>query len=387
MALRRGFVRYAFSVQYHGSSFLGFVHHKQQEDVILKDGTDFRGYRSVEGRLRQALTEMVGEECFENVKVSSRTDRGVHALKNTCHVDIRMRRDHDENSPTNSWDPQVLRRGLNYYLSRQGGDVLPSRNKKRTSKTEQRLIQRRARRLMDDWPFHYPMNELRIRKFLRAPLTMKNNYHYTHDSQQPAEVEWNVRWSASQRTYIYRILVCNHEDDWALPFEWDRSWRVLPPTRDKNFLDSRHDKCWLNVQDMQDAANYFIGTHDFSSFRGVDCQRASPVVTVREVQVVSQPYGEPLLWGSAGGLLGLGGHNNGTCNPMPRLVTIKIVGTAFVYHQVRNMVGALVAVGRGSLDAGQMSAILKAKDRKTAPAMAPAHGLFLVDVQHDDIDL
>ena len=74
-----GFVRYAVSCQYHGSSYLGFSYQgPQNENCILPDGTDLRGYRSVEGSIRSALTKFLGgdETHFENIQVSSRTDRG-----------------------------------------------------------------------------------------------------------------------------------------------------------------------------------------------------------------------------------------------------------------------------------------------------------------------
>ncbi len=88
-----GYRRYVFSVQYHGSSFLGFSWQDKQENTILADGTDLRGYRSVEGRLRQALQCLFPNTSSddsqddgtghgpgsENLQVSSLSDLGVHA--------------------------------------------------------------------------------------------------------------------------------------------------------------------------------------------------------------------------------------------------------------------------------------------------------------------
>lgn len=420
MALRRGFCRYALSIQYHGSSFLGFAHLKEQENAILPDGTDLRGYFSIEGRLKQALQDMLGHNArFENIRVSSRTDRGVHALKNTCQIDIKKRKQKldkfdiyvdgdDDGDDLIEWDADVLRRGLNHYLSQQGIEELPTKRKTNDihlSSKKKRLLARRAQRKIDSWSFHYPMNELRILNMIKAPLKMENEYHEI-DPTQPPEVDWNVRFSACQRTYMYRILECHSEagGDWGFPFEWDRSWRIFAPRDDEiNYSSARDNKSnsegtvFLDVKAMQEAASHLVGTHDFSSFRSAGCQRASPVVTIQDIQVVSQPYGVPLLWESAGGLLGLGGatgtdadanDNNYQANmDFPRLVTVKVAGNAFLYHQVRNMIGALVAVGRGSISPSKMKDILDAKDRTIAPAKAPAHGLFLVDVQHVDIQL
>lgn len=98
-----GFVRYAFAVSYNGGRSLGFTYQGSHENAILSDGTDLRGLYSIEGRIRRALSALVGgttiqshesvhdpynkmiqENNFENIQVSSRTDRGVHALKSEC---------------------------------------------------------------------------------------------------------------------------------------------------------------------------------------------------------------------------------------------------------------------------------------------------------------
>ena len=98
-----GFVRYALSVSYHGGSSLGFSYQGSHENALLTDGTDLRGLYSIEGRIRRALSALVGntsqhmpdaynnlieEDNFENIQVSSRTDRGVHALKSKLHSNI-----------------------------------------------------------------------------------------------------------------------------------------------------------------------------------------------------------------------------------------------------------------------------------------------------------
>ena len=58
--------------------------------------------------LEQALDELVGRDGHSGVQVSSRTDAGVHALRNVFHVDVvRAGR---------PLEPQELRGGLNHYL-------------------------------------------------------------------------------------------------------------------------------------------------------------------------------------------------------------------------------------------------------------------------------
>jgi tRNA pseudouridine38-40 synthase len=354
-AVRRslGFHRYALSLQYHGSSFLGFSSQGDREDCISPDGTtDLRGFRSVERRLTQALGDFLGEgdtnqQQFENVQVSSRTDRGVHALKNTCHVDIR--------TDMVDWSDR-LHRGLNSFL----------RNQKRHSSQTRRLGDRQLR---DD-----PMNELRVLNVKLAPTSMANPWHFTVDPTQPATVDWNARFSATQRTYLYRVLHSTGGDtDWAAPFEWDRSWRTYSKSKES-----------LDVAAMQLAASYLVGEHDFSSFRGKGCQRSSPIVHLRDVQVHAQPY-------DFSGLGSVGAHQNGSDGFVPgqscQLVTLQFRGNAFLYRQVRNLTGCLVEVGRKRLSPSFMLDLLAARDRSLAPTMAPPHGLFLMDVQHGDFEL
>ena len=377
MALRRihGFRRYAVSVQYHGASFLGFSFQgDQHEDKILKDGADLRGYRSVEGRLREALEDLFdGPSHYENIQVSSRTDRGVHALKNTLHVDILCQETLDDEIMT-----KRIHRGLNYHLGRQTHSwhleqheqgITKEKKKRRRSKVPSNYTF-----LGDSYWSRYSANdEVRILNVARAPEYMDNPFS-KQDPSQPSTVDWNARFSATERTYIYRILCYSDQDDnFAIPFEWDRSWRI------------RNDVL-LNVNNMQQAALHLQGTHDFSTFRGARCQRSSPIVTMNSISIQSQPYGVPSMWGGSHhtsiGILGL--HGEYKSSNSPQLITIQIVGNSFLYRQVRNMVGCLVDVGLGKLGPNDVLDLLAAKKRQLAPRMAPAHGLFLADVQHGD---
>ena len=240
----------------------------------------------------------------------------------------------------------------------------------------------------DDWRRHSVSDELRILAAQPAPEVMYNPFSVS-DPSQPTEVDWNARFSATQRTYVYRILNFNHHDKhggdggdggdgWGVPVEWDRSWRL---------------RKWLNVGEMQRAATLLEGTHDFSSFRGAGCQRQSPIVHIQSIHIHASPYDEAaMLWGTTttttGGSTDPLGSNRGDPDAFPQLVTITIVGNAFLYRQVRNMVGCLVEVGTGRLSPYyKVEDLLRAKDRRLAPGMAPAHGLFLVDVQHGDFHL
>lgn len=108
---------------------------------------------------------------------------------------------------------------------------------------------------------------------------------------------------------------------------------------------------------MHRAAQPLVGEHDFSAFRAAGCQSRSPRRRVHALGVTRR-----------------GGY-----------VAIDICANAFVLRMVRNIAGALLAVGRGVLDADAPEALLAGRDRTRAPPTAPAEGLYLVDVGYRDI--
>ncbi|MCK4594680.1 tRNA pseudouridine(38-40) synthase TruA [bacterium] len=59
-----------------------------------------------------------------------------------------------------------------------------------------------------------------------------------------------------------------------------------------------------------------------------------------------------------------------------------VTANAFLNRMVRSIVGCLLAVGRGSLFPDEIVDLLESRDRGRAPAVAPAHGLFLAGVSY-----
>ena len=141
-----------------------------------------------------------------------------------------------------------------------------------------------------------------------------------------APAGFNPRYAARYREYRYTI--------WNGP----RS-----PLRERTSLWVRSE---LDVTAMAEAATAFEGRHDFSPFGGADPQ---PVRTVHRLRVRRQ--------GST--------------------VTIDVRADAFLRGMVRRIVAALLAVGRGQLEASAMPGLLGAGRPALAGAAAPAHGLCL----------
>lgn len=115
------------------------------------------------------------------------------------------------------------------------------------------------------------------------------------------------------------------------------------PLRERYALGVRER---LDVGSMARAAQVFVGEHDFSAFGGKDRQ---PVRQVHRVAV----------------------RQNG------RLVTIEVIGNAFLRQMVRRMVAGLLRVGRGAASAEDLRAALEATRPAFSGETAPAKGLVL----------
>ena len=145
--------------------------------------------------------------------------------------------------------------------------------------------------------------------------------------------DFHARYSAKFKEYTYYIKN-DHIDD---PFTQKYYYRF--PRQ-------------LDIEAMQEAAGYFVGTHDFRSFMArwskiVDCTR-----TVTFAQVEKQ--GD--------------------------MVIFKVRADGYLYNMVRIMVGTLIWAGTGKIKPSQVSEIIEARNRFKAGVTVPPTGLFLTDV-------
>ena len=63
-------------------------------------------------------------------------------------------------------------------------------------------------------------------------------------------------------------------------------------------------------------------------------------------------------------------------------VVLHVEATSFLRHMVRTMVAAMVDAGRAKITARDIDAMIASRDRASAPAAAPACGLFLMEVRY-----
>ncbi len=123
---------------------------------------------------------------------------------------------------------------------------------------------------------------------------------------------------------------------------------------DSVFLKDRatHTRLPLDVDNMTKASLLLLGEHDFSAFRGSQCQSKTPVRTIHNIKLTQS--GDYLV------------------------ITFK--ANAFLHHMVRNIVGSLLMIGHAKQTVVWLKDVLISKDRRCAGPMAPADGLYLSDV-------
>ncbi|XP_074704205.1 tRNA pseudouridine synthase-like 1 isoform X3 [Strix aluco] len=202
--------------------------------------------------------------------------------------------------------------------------------------------------------------------FNEKQLIYTLNYHLRPEpirilNVYPVSNSFHARFSALSRTYIYRLLMgCAHHSEVPV-FERDLCWAPVGGQ--------------LNVPAMRDAAQFLLGTHDFSTFRSLSSKTPlqSPVRTIFQVDI--QP---------SSGFLFHHYEQRGL-----EFWELKFRSRSFLYRQVRRMVGALVAVGQGKLTPHHIKELLERKDSRALPpyAMAPPSGLFLKSVEYNEADL
>lgn len=152
---------------------------------------------------------------------------------------------------------------------------------------------------------------------------------------QPVDAEFHARSSALSRSYRY--VLYNHAVRPAINFG-HVGWYHRP----------------LDSEAMRRAAQLLIGEQDFSAFRAAECQARSPVKILYQADVAR--HGDMLIF--------------------------DFRASAFLQHMVRNIVGALVAVGSGKQPPEWIAALIASRDRtRAAPTFSPA-GLYFAGVEY-----
>ena len=153
---------------------------------------------------------------------------------------------------------------------------------------------------------------------------------------QEVDDTFHARYSATQRHYEYLVYNASFPSAlWANKSGWI------------------HDE--LDFNKMKEALLYFKGEHDFSAFRSSECQAKSPVRTITHTSIENyHPF-----------------------------YLFKFSANGFLHHQIRNMMGAILYIGKGNYSSEYIKELLLSKDRTKSPPTFSPHGLYLSGVDYD----
>jgi tRNA pseudouridine38-40 synthase len=149
--------------------------------------------------------------------------------------------------------------------------------------------------------------------------------------------DFDARRSALWREYRYTILC-----------------QATRPARERRSVWWLREA--LDCGAMTAAASAWLGERDFSAFRAAHCQSSTPMRRMLRISIARTG----------------------------RRIEMRFRANAFLYHMVRNLVGALAAVGRGEATADWGRALLASRDRTEASVTAPARGLCLVNIAYPE---
>jgi tRNA pseudouridine38-40 synthase len=157
-------------------------------------------------------------------------------------------------------------------------------------------------------------------------------------SIQPVSIDFHSRYSAISKTYHYRFHLN----------------KVLDPFKR---LYTTHIPYKIDLPLLKEASQYFIGTHDFTSFAN-EAHKGSAskdaIRTLKRLDIVEEKDE----------------------------VRLEFEADGFLYKMVRNITGTLLEIATHKILIEDIPEIFSAKDRKKAGRTAPPQGLFLVRVHY-----
>lgn len=148
-----------------------------------------------------------------------------------------------------------------------------------------------------------------------------------------ADDNFHARFSAKSKTYVYKVVFSKIENPFLLNYAYHFSYP-------------------LDFDKMRRAADYIVGTHDFSAFMAAGGHQKTTVRTVNSLEIIA---------------------DDGKCE-------FEINANAYLYNMVRIISGTLLYTGCGRISPRDIPGIILSGDRRRAGITAPACGLYLKEI-------
>lgn len=146
---------------------------------------------------------------------------------------------------------------------------------------------------------------------------------------------FHSRYNTKDKTYLYKIW----NRDYSNPFIRKYSMQI----KDK-----------LNIIKMKQASQFLLGEHDFTAFTNAKSKTKSMVREIYSLDIEERDG----------------------------LIEIRVRGDGFLHNMVRRIVGTLIKIGLGEIEASAIPEILNSMERKQAGFMADACGLYLEKIEY-----
>ena len=181
-------------------------------------------------------------------------------------------------------------------------------------------------------------------------------FHFDYEVKMQ---EWQIKNAINSRLpkdiYIKNIGIV--DDNFHARYQATKKcYQYVINTNEFNPLNKNYCyyyKYKLDIEKMIEASKVFIGTHDFKSFT----KNHKIENTVRTIYDINFDIKEGVI-------------------------KINFEGNGFLHNMVRIIVAMLIEVGNGRRTVNDLIEAMENKDRKYAPKLAPANGLYLVSVSY-----
>lgn len=157
-----------------------------------------------------------------------------------------------------------------------------------------------------------------------------------------ASDDFHARFSARQKTYVYRVV----NAPVMTPF-----WRRF----------AHHESRPLDLNRMTAASRLLLGEHDWTAFSSAQADGEDRIRTVTDVAI----------------------ETNWDARARATMIEFRISANGFLRYMVRSIVGTLLEVGREEKDSDTIQTAIFTGDRSLAGKTAPAQGLTLLRVDYD----
>ena len=297
--------------------------------TVAYDGSRFHGFaanvgvRTVAGDLADAIGRVLRLEEPVALTCAGRTDKGVHALGQVVTFDLPDGTLPDSTLPSGTLPDGRTTDGGSTDASPAPGATAASGGLHRSSDDSADGATLDRRTALDGLTH-------RVNRIVGPEIAVRD--------AQVVPATFDARFSAVSRTYRY-VVWNRPEPD---PFRAGRAWHVAAP---------------LDIDLLRLACDPFIGEHDFSAFcRAATRADGTPAPLTRRV----------LQAGWAKGV--------------PGELVFAITASSFCHQMVRSVVGTMVEVDLGRRRAGELTGVIASGDRSRAGRLAPADGLYLLQV-------